>query len=272
VIANILRVDVVILAATLLNDPGIGADHIVFGWAFYALLVIALIAIGRRFADATGPGAPSPAPTAAKTGAGGLAAACALFAVTGAFARFVVDGPVTEEAPIIAPLNAPGWRTLAPDPGWRAALAHADGRLATFYQRDHDAAQVEIGYFTHDRPGAEVAGRDVRSYDGTTWRRVGGKRRAVFVFGGVERVRVDLIENTAGARLYAATLYFLDRETFADPVAMKLRQARLRLLGRRPRAGALIVAAPTAEALDGFLAAVEPLSDWLARIDAARES
>jgi len=51
VAANIARVAVVIAAATIMNSADtIGADHIVFGWVFYALMLFLLMLIGRRMA------------------------------------------------------------------------------------------------------------------------------------------------------------------------------------------------------------------------------
>lgn len=51
VAANILRVTLVIAAATLAG-PGspLAADHIAFGWVLYALLLVLLVAAGRRLA------------------------------------------------------------------------------------------------------------------------------------------------------------------------------------------------------------------------------
>lgn len=51
VIANIARVTAVIGAAELTGDAySIGSDHIVFGWAFYAVMLFALVSVGRWMA------------------------------------------------------------------------------------------------------------------------------------------------------------------------------------------------------------------------------
>ena len=79
-------------------------------------------------------------------------------------------------------------------------------------------------------------------------------------------------------RLETVTLFWLGDEIFADRVAMKLHQTHLRLLGKRPRGGAIILAAPASEPLDGaraiqsLLSDIEPLSAWLERLDTRIES
>ncbi len=51
VAANIIRVAAVIAVATITSSAGtVGADHIVFGWVFYALMLSLLMIAGRRMA------------------------------------------------------------------------------------------------------------------------------------------------------------------------------------------------------------------------------
>ncbi|MFZ5618906.1 MAG: exosortase A [Pseudomonadota bacterium] len=50
--ANWLRAYVIIFAATVSGRRfGIGPEHVALGWAFYSMLIIALIALARRMAD-----------------------------------------------------------------------------------------------------------------------------------------------------------------------------------------------------------------------------
>ena len=110
------------------------------------------------------------------------------------------------------------------------------------------------------------------------WRRISVRKLGFSAFGTPRELEVETIANNSGVSLEAVTLYWLDDEIFADPVSMKLSQTRLRLLGERPRGGVFILAAPAANSLDGaraiqsLLSDIEPLSAWLARIDARIES
>jgi len=276
----------VILAATLSEGRiAIGADHFLFGWVFYGALLFVLIMIGRRFADpAKGPiergtwAAPEGRPERAHRRIPAVVAASLALVLCGAaYGRFVIDRAPEAEAPSFLPLfNAPGWRALPPAEVWRAPLGHADRVVQALYQSGDLSVQINAAYFTHDRKGAEIAGYDTRSYDGHEWRRISRRKEPFLAFGAMRALDVDTIENETGARLDTITLYWLEDAILADPAALKIRQARARLLGRQKRGGAIVIAASSLppegglKAIRVFLLDVEPLDAWLARIDARR--
>lgn len=282
--ANILRAYLVILAATLSEGRiAIGADHFLFGWVFYGVLLLVLIMIGRRFADA----ARDPVERgmwatpedrqerSLRRIPAAVVASLALVVCGAAYGRFVIDRAPEAEAPSFLPLfNAPGWRALPPAEVWRARLGHADRVVQALYQSGSLSVQINAAYFTHDREGAEIAGYDTRSYDGHEWRRISRRKEPFLAFGAPRTLDVDTIENEAGARLDTITLYWLDDAIIADPVALKIRQAQARLVGRQKRGGAVVIAAHSLplegglKAIRVFLRDVEPLDLWLARIDA----
>ena len=52
VIANGLRVFGLIYAAEWVGNPTAAlADHLIYGWIFFSLVLVALVFVGRRFAD-----------------------------------------------------------------------------------------------------------------------------------------------------------------------------------------------------------------------------
>lgn len=282
--ANILRAYLVILAATLSEGRiAIGSNHFLFGWVFYGALLLVLIMIGRRFADSVRKPAERwawAAPADRRERAllrmpAVVAASLALVVCSAAYGRFVIDRAPEAEAPSFLPLfNAPGWRALPPAEVWRAPLGHADRVVQALYQSGDLSVQINAAYFTHDRKGAEIAGYDTRSYDGHEWRRISRRKEPFLAFGAMRALDVDTIENEAGARLDTITLYWLDEAIIADPVALKIRQAQARLIGKQKRGGAIVIAAHSRPPEDGlkairvFLRDVEPLDLWLARIDA----
>jgi exosortase A len=281
--ANVLRAFVVILADTLTGGRfAIASNHFLFGWVFYGALIFVLIVIGRAFADAPadlgGRGAWT-APTGEKKAAdrlpAALAAALTLILCGSIYDRLVIDKPPQAPAPSFLPLvNAPGWRALPPTGDWNAPLAHADRVVQARYQSGTVSVQMNAAFFTHDRPGAEIAGYNTRSYDGRGWRRISARTAPFLAFGALRRLKVETLENPAGDRLEAVTLYWFGGELFADPVSLKISEARARLFGAQKAGGAIILAAPAAQADDGvraidaFFKDAEPFEEWLARIDA----
>lgn len=284
--ANILRAYLVILAATLSEGRiAIGSDHFLFGWVFYGALLFVLIMIGRRFADPVRKpvergswAAPEDRREHALRRMPAAVAVSLAFVLCGAaYGRFVIDRGAGAEAPSFLPLfSAPGWRALPPAEVWRAPLGHADRVVQALYQSGSLSVQLNAAYFTHDREGAEIAGYDTRSYDGHEWRRISRRREPFLAFGAMRALDVDTIENETGARLDTITLYWLEDAILADPAALKIRQARARLVGKQKRGGAIVIAASSLppeggiKAISVFLRDVEPLDLWLARIDARR--
>lgn len=280
--ANILRAFLVILAATITEGRfAIASDHFLFGVIFYGALLFILTSVGRRFADA--PTAPpqrgvwiEPAaerPAGARLPAA-LAAALTLVLCGAVYQRLVIDKPPATPAPSFLPLlSAPGWRALPPAHDWRAALDHADRVVHAQYQSGPLTVQLGAAYFTHDRSGAEIAGYRSRNYGGLNWRRVDRRAAPFQAFSRLRRLNIDTLENAAGARLEAITLFWFGEEIFADPVALKMREARARLFGAQKPGGVIVIAAPAArdgdgvKVIDAFLDDVEPFAAWLARIE-----
>ena len=52
VIANAIRATLIVLIATWTNkEDAVGFDHLVYGWGFFALIMIVLLGLGTRYAD-----------------------------------------------------------------------------------------------------------------------------------------------------------------------------------------------------------------------------
>lgn len=280
--ANVLRAYVVILLDTWTGgELGIAENHILFGWAFYGALLLILVIIGNRFSDAPvmssswRRGAQSHPGALQNRGGAAIFFAFAILVATAGYARFVVERPPAIALPTSLPLiSAPGWRVVDPAPDWRASIERADRTLFAGYQRESSSVELAAAYFAYDRPQAEIASFATRAFDGRDWRRLGARQADVLAFGSPRAVRIETLENAAGQRLDAVTLYWLGGDIFADPLSLKLRQAGEKLAGRNRRGGALIIAAPAGDGAEGerairaFFQDVEPFDRWLARIDA----
>lgn len=271
VIANAVRAFFLILIP-LLNgkQANIGPDHYIVGWALYLFVLIALALIARRFADrrtrATANG------TAPGWRIVPLAIAAGYLAAGAVYANTVVDRPVDRSAPAtLSLMNAPGWRILPPPQHWRAGSPEADRSVAATYDSAGVQVYVALSYFTHDRRGAETAGR--AGVAGKDWDRVGTHDGVLYLFGTSERRRLERLSDPQGRNYLAVTVYWLGDDIYFDRRDVKIAQARLKLNGENPEGGAITFAAPYADdpndalrAIGRFAADVEKFSEWRARL------
>ncbi len=272
ILANWLRAYLIVLIATFTDRRiGIGPEHVALGWIFYSVLIVAMIALARRFADA----APIRlnihcAPTSSRRGASlvvmlGIGAAL----VAAAYDSAVVSAQKITPAPIGLPaLLAKDFKLTGRDPMWNAHAPGADLIAAHEYQSGDGAAVATVAYFTHDRAKAEIAGGRTRAADGEDWRRIAVSSTRILFNGDGRRIRIETLENSAGQKIDVATLYWLGDKTFASALAVKLDIAARRLTGRPTEGGVLFVAASHDASRDpqatigSFLSAVEPIHSW----------
>lgn len=272
-LANGVRAFLMVLVATATQMRwAVGPDHWLAGWAFYLLVFVILILVGRRHVDRRTPiavaqGAPAPRSAIYALPALGLVAAASLYA------GIVIDRDPGHTAPASLTLfDVPGWRILPPPQNWRAHLPQADRTAAATYQTDRHTVYVSLGLFTHDRREAEIVAYENRAWNGEEWRRIGARDAVVYLFGRSEEARLDLIAGPEHRRLAAVTAYWLDDEIYTAPSRVKLAQMKAGLLGRNPPGGVLVIAASysgdpgeAVAAIRAFTTAVEPFDNWLAR-------
>lgn len=278
--ANGVRASLMVVIATATDMRwGVGDNHLFLGWIFYTLAFIALLFVGRKFADRT---APSVAPyedqisEQRKLSTLALAPLIAAMIAATAYAQVVIDRTPSVAAPSSLPfINVPGWRIAPTEPAWRGGLAGADLERHGLYQRGASTIYLSAGYYTHDRDGAEVVNDGNRAFDGEAWRRIRSRSDVVYLFGRAEETNIDLLLGHGGQRLAAVRLHWLENgEVDLDPHRLKLAQAKRKLVGDNPRGGVIMIAATYAsdeqtaiDAIRAFTIAAEPLEAWLKRID-----
>ena len=280
IIANWVRAFVIVLIATKSDMAfGTGNEHFIMGWVFYGVLMIALVGMGKKFADKVIPTQQYPSPTnnpsyGSKPASLFLMATALVLSSTIIYGRLVVEATPAVSTPGVLPFfNAPGWRLSAPSTNWRPAFAHADRVVHASYISEAEQVFVSNAYFKYDRKGGEIGGYDSEAGQFGEWRRVRTIKATVMSEGRVETTRVHVLEHPSGVRIAATRLFWLGGAQYNSPMKLKADLASQKLRGVKNPGGVIYLAAPikhseTAAINDirSFLLYREPLSEWRDRI------
>ena len=254
-----------------------GADHIIFGWVFFGVIIGGTLAVFWRWFDrpadapmidavalATSPRlarweARGMAPLWAMAAAGALVAAPALW--VGA-----ANGLHAPVPAVIALPQVPGWRLVgdAPRPPWQP-LAHGAARRVSGSYEDSEGRRVDVFIALYDGQGpgrkATTMGQGaVPALSGWAWQGPGPN---------VRDAASDRMLNRRGVSRLAETSYRDGTLLTGSRLALVLASARDRLaLRARPVAMVILSAQerpahPAAESITAFRGVIGPLSGWV---------
>jgi exosortase A len=275
VIANGVRAFGTIYAAHLTSvEAATGADHIIYGWVFFGLVMAAVLAIGWRWFDRD-PDAPwfDPADLQKPPGYRAdtwTATGAILGAATLAFAfAALVAGRADALPPRLTLPEVPGWRRVAmsEDDAWAPHYPTADHMLLGRYadRRGH-AVDLAVAVYSGQREGRELVsfGQGVLR-ENDRWVRVDdeapisdGAAIRIVAPGPVER--------------QVATWYALRGIVTSDEREVKVETLKAKLLGGPQRGVAIHLSAVRGEGLDPreaigrFAAAAGPIGQLADRI------
>ncbi len=278
IFANWLRAYLIVMIATLTDRRlGIGPEHVMLGWIFYSVLILAMLAAVRRFADH---GSNNGIARFVTTGPRKRSSKAVLLGLTAMSIAAVYDGVVVsaQTPPLalasISPFQSNEFAIVGRGESWHAHAPNADSIATYDYRSADNAVTVSIAYFTRDRQDAEIASADTRAADGVNWRRIAISVDTISLGGADHCVPIETLEDAAGRKLDVATLYWLGDHVYGSPAALKIEVAVRKLTGRPTEGGVIFVAAgPDANAdpraaIDRFFDAAEPFGAWRAAFNA----
>lgn len=271
VLANGVRAWGTIWVAYLTDKRhAVGFDHVVYGWIFFALVIVIVMAAARPFFDrrASDPWFDPEALQAAGTPAGSPlrlalvgAAALALPAAAPAWSAAVQAGSVADVEDVALP-DVPGW-TKVPRVGGRDWVPNFSGYDAFRIGRYRDAAgrgvDLALAVYARQEDGRELAGfgQGATRPDGAwAWTAdapspAGGKAERIFSHGTIREV---------------ASFYRVGATLTGSRAAVKLATMRTHLFGGPQRAVAVLVSAEepagagsARPAIDSFLRSLGPV-------------
>ncbi len=284
IIANGLRATGIILIAYWTdNEYAAGVDHLVYGWGFFAAVMLTFLAIGSWMAD--WPDGPqhanvgsidvdvSPWQPAFALPLAALIAAPPLYAMTviDRVPQSITIDAKTALSPKLAQSLAPVCKTASAGSGdWRPYFKKAD--FSRGLQLDCGGRPVDlfVAYYAHERDGAELIHHANRLAGGKDWTRRSASRYAPKIEGLPATLRrEELVGRSAGDRVVLAW-YWVDGRLMTHDWQVKAYQLYQNLLGRNEPAALVALSAPYGDDPDDALSSVaevlkqhEGISDYL---------
>jgi exosortase A len=277
--ANGLRaLGIVVLAHLEGSAAAVEADHVLYGWFFFTLVIIILIAIGMTFSQKIDRRVPIRSTGWSKPATWRFATAipaAILLAVAGPAyaARLNALYPLSPLVAAQAPLITAPWHG-APDAGadWHPTVYGADREfLEAFEESGSDVVIRYVALYRLRATGDALTTTGNRLVDDNRWH-ITGYGRAEAMLGG-RPTSVASTEIVSGLRRRLVwSFYVVDGRIASGLLETKLLRARAVLLDRDPVAAFVAISAsmddpkdPAERQLDGFLAASQSLTEYVAK-------
>ncbi len=275
--ANGLRALGILLLAHLEGSAtAVEADHLIYGWLFFSLVILLLIAIGMSFVDQGETHAPPPARLTSDPlpWRFALAApAAVLLAVAGpAYANRLDSRSSAIPVPrASSPSVEPPWRAVAnPRMGWGPVVHGADRQFLQSFAAPGSGTVVRyVALYRLRAVGNALTNTDNRIVDDKAWR-VAEREPVEMALDG-QKVKVTGTQIVSGPRRRLVwSFYVVDGKIAAGLLRTKLLQARAVLLQHGPLAAFVAISASmddpgdrAEDQLKRFLKASQSLPQYL---------
>lgn len=274
-IANWLRAYIIVMLGHLSgNKLAAGVDHLIYGWLFFGIVIMAMFWIGARWREDELPAQPEPA----RTTAGGMAAkfspllmACALVVLAGIWplANWQIERKVLPQVARIEPLGPiAGW-TAAQETfaDWSPQFDNASATQQNTYGTDEGKkAGLYLGYYRNQDYSHKMVSSNnvlVRSND-PLWAKVAGGVRQTALDRQSIALRTAELRAADASRLLVWQWYWVNGHLSASDYRAKAYTAWSRLAGQGDDSAVIILYAPKEQAgggeaaLEAFAQAAAP--------------
>jgi exosortase A len=261
IVANWMRAYMIVMIGHLSsNRLAVGVDHLIYGWLFFGVVMLAMFMVGARFREnveskpATA-SLESMANAAAPPRAAFLRAAAAVAIVTALWPLLfqAIERSDRASLPTLHELaNANGW-TARVDPltSWEPHIQGASATLHQDFTRGARYVALYVAYFRHqDYESKLVSSENVLvATNNREWTRIGGGTREVLLDGRQVEARYEELRGPDLRRWIAVRWYWIDGRLTSDDYAAKLYTLLSRLGGRGDDGAVVVMYAPKDDAL-----------------------
>lgn len=278
IVANWLRAYLIVLLGHVSgNQLATGADHLIYGWVFFGLVIAIMFAIGARWSEPESHNAP---PTRTSSAASEqahspwlvalLLAAIALAApLTFSVLKSSADkGPVTFTQP---PWQG-GWRVDSNDlTVWKPAFSGAETEFRSTLSLEGQRIGLYIGFYRNQDYNRKLITSTnlLAAYQDQRWRAIGQGETELATNTGKQATRVAEVTGD-GQRLRVHSWYAIGSQTTTRDMIGKLLTARSMLLGQGDDGAVVMLYAEQADAIPAFFTANHAVI--AAMLDTARQT
>jgi exosortase A len=234
ILANGLRVFGLISAAQWLGSPTAAlADHLLYGWIFFSVVLIALIFVGRAFSDMDSlddpqpENADAPAPDTRRL-VGALALCCGLAALFPVAALFL-NGWTNIPLPSIAPAVSSSWRQVFVENNWHPIVVDPSKTFADSFTSGDDTVYRFVALYEGANANNLLRSEN-RVADEHDWKFDSNRLEHVRIGGRDVPVSVTKIGDGI-SNLTVWSFYDIGGEEKTSTLSIKLGQLRERLFG-----------------------------------------
>jgi exosortase A len=272
IVANWIRAYMIVMLGHLSgNRLAVGADHLIYGWVFFGIVMALLFFIGARWREDLVP-APARAPAPHKAVREGpplsraLVITLALVALIPLLALAVPNQAAPASRPVPAVAGSGGWNAApASFSQWRPDVEGFTSFLQQTFEKDGTAVGLVIAYFGDASSASKPitsTNQLVRSTN-RDWLQVGAGETQAVLGGSPIDVRTAVVRG-AGERLAAWQWFWVDGKSTGSEVMAAVYQALALLRGRNAPVAWVVVYTPVASderdprpVLSAFVAAMD---------------
>jgi exosortase A len=274
IIANGLRVFGLIAAAQWMGNPAAAlADHLIYGWGFFSLVLILLVFVGRAFSDRDDGDDLASTPVGGKLDrnmwrnifAGLLSTICAA-----SFPIVVLFLPASNDnqLPGLAPAVSKPWSEVSDDSNWKPIVTDPSRSFEDAFSNGQEVIYRFVALY-REGAASNLIRSENRIADERVWKFDSSKPVILHVSGRDIPAVATTIANGA-ERLTVWSFYVVDGQILTSTLTIKLLELRGRFLGSRCSSAFVAIAAQDLGQSNAandrtarYLSAVQPFSAYL---------
>lgn len=185
VIGNILRVYLIIVLTQVTDrELNIADDHLLYGWGFFAVIMLVMMWIGLKFEDQTKTDYVSERRSDGHaTGFATLPVATALVVLIAAtpigLRAAIIPSPEDAQQTINLPAQVGGWTIASPPANWSPTTVLDVPTASSGYTSNGRTVDVFVAYFPFQAEGVEPTAPENRPGDPAVWTQILSGRQAM---------------------------------------------------------------------------------------------
>ncbi len=261
VVANWLRAYMIVMIGHFSgNKLAVGVDHLIYGWVFFGVVMLAMFAIGACWSENTEPESASstPLPTRPVWAKASWMVMLGLFAITssGPLGFMAISLTSQSSPPQLGRLAAPaGWAETSDFIDWKPAYANPSAMLQQSFSQGNKQVGVHISYYRNqDFERKLVTSTNVLVVSNNPIWSVVARDRVALAFGEVRSTELRGRQAGFETRVVVWHWYWINGHLTTSDIKAKLLTAFSRLRGQGDDSAVVILFAPAEDAAPALAA------------------